>query len=131
MLLRSWSWIDTIQFKNCENFQNCKTAKSQSLNQSSFSPFFLRTFNFDLLQFYSLLSHMDSQYLIWNSSKFFNGTVSSQEHNSTFKIWYLHSKYIQLCGANFVGVCRLLLSTVCATYLIPNIIKTHFFLKWL
>ena len=110
MLLRSWFWIDTIQFKNCENFRNSKTAKSQSLNRSSFSPFFLQTFNFDLLQFYSLLSHMDAQYLIWNCLQFLRGIVSSEKRSSAFKVWCIHSKcsyFMEHLFSNqiFIDVC--------------------------
>ena len=37
---------------------------------------FFFTSKFDLLQFYSPLSHMDAQYLIWKFSQFLNGIVS-------------------------------------------------------
>ena len=57
------------------------------------------TSNFDLWQFCHSLHLMDVLYLIWKSSQFLNGIVPSQERSSTFKVWYLRSKYPHLNSA--------------------------------
>ena len=67
---------------------------------------FLWTSNFDLWQFYSLLSHIDAEYLIWNSSQILYGIVSNQEHSSTFEICYLYSKCPHLCDIYLVRICK-------------------------
>ena len=53
---------------------------------------FYLTSKFDFSQFCIPLSHTDAQYLIWKSSQFLNGVVSSQEHCKTIKVFCLHSK---------------------------------------
>ena len=129
MLLHSWE--DTIPFKNCEDFhirccaflwlkvlKNCQKSNLRSetnwSHQSSFFPiliefsatFFLSFFiiNFDLWQFCISLSHKDAQYLIWKSLHNLNGVVSCQECNSTFKVCYLHIKYLHSCNTYLVTI---------------------------
>ena len=56
------------------------------------------------MQFCSLLSDKDAQYLIWKSSQILNGVVSSQDLGRTFKAFYLHSKHLSLWSAYLVKV---------------------------
>ena len=64
---------------------------------------FFPTSNLNLLQFCSSLGPTNAQYLICKPWQFLNGIVSSQNHSSNFKIWYLHLKYPHLCSAYLVG----------------------------
>ena len=65
---------------------------------------FFQTSNFELLQFCNPLSHKYAQYLIWKSLQFLHGIASVESANShTFMVFYIHSKYPQLCSAYYVG----------------------------
>ena len=91
--------------------QNCKRSKLEIQKKASFW-----AFNFDRQWFCSPVSHKSKQYLIpvsmEKSHNFLNGVVFSQACSSTFKVWYLHSKYPDLRSAYLVGVCRLLFLTL-------------------
>ena len=100
--LKIWYFELTLTF-HCA----CKSGRTR------FSPFFFRTPKFDLwLHFCSPLRHSNAQYFIWKSLQFFNGMVSSQEHSSSFKLWFLHSKCPHLCNVYLVGMCKWMSMTV-------------------
>ena len=77
--------------------RGCKTVRGQSLRFEKWwkkiaSNFFL-TSNFDLLQFFGPLSHMNRYFLIWMSSQSLNGVILIQE-----LVWNCHSQYLHLCS---------------------------------